>query len=199
VGLRSFISGLFSRRSKYDAYAKFAEDYVRLGREDTTRKLTDLGLLPATRLSPAEPVIKLGGEYIGGPDWTPKVNTPSANLLANLDALPPAPAPLPTAQEPAWVAPESRNDDIQKAFQKFHHENPHVYSKLVDLAFAAKASGFNQLAIATLFERLRWYYTIEAKVKGKYSLNNNYRSRYARLIMSDYPALNDFFQIRELY
>jgi hypothetical protein len=88
-------------------------------------------------------------------------------------------------------------DPIQLRFKEFHEQNPNVYSKLVDLALVAKANGHTQIGISLLWERLRWYHLVETK-SDTFKLNNNFRSRYARLIMDNEPALDGFFRLREL-
>lgn len=90
------------------------------------------------------------------------------------------------------------SDPIQYAFERFHADNPKVYSKLVELALSAKANGHERMGIGLLWERLRWYYTVEIRGNDKFKLNNNHRSRYARLIMANEPALEGFFKTREL-
>jgi hypothetical protein len=104
------------------------------------------------------------------------------------------------AFEAAPLSPpvDANKDYIQNGFEKFHADNPAVYEKLVELALAAKANGHTSLGIGLLWERLRYYYTIEV-TGGRPKFNNNYRSRYARLIMQQEPALAGFFRTRELY
>lgn len=87
---------------------------------------------------------------------------------------------------------------IQVSFERFHADNPKVYKKLVEFALAAKANGHQQIGIGLLWERLRWFYTMETTGET-YKLNNNHRSRYARLIMNSVPTLDGFFKTRELY
>jgi hypothetical protein len=86
---------------------------------------------------------------------------------------------------------------IQQRFEEFHAEHPEVYDKLCELARAVKARGFNQMGIALLYERARWFYTFEI-ANTDYKLSNDFRSRYARLIMQREPDLADFFTTREL-
>jgi hypothetical protein len=89
-------------------------------------------------------------------------------------------------------------DYIQAGFARFHTDNPHVYEKLVELALQAKANGHKSIGIGLLWERMRWFNLVET-TGDTYALNNNYRSRYARLIMSTVPALDGFFKTRALY
>jgi hypothetical protein len=90
------------------------------------------------------------------------------------------------------------HNSIQAKFEQFHEQNPKVYAKLVEYAFLAKANGHKHISIKLLFERLRWYATVEIKSDDTYVLNNSYTSRYARLIMQQEPALKDFFVTREV-
>lgn len=89
------------------------------------------------------------------------------------------------------------NDRIQASFERFHAENPEVYRLLVQFARQVKASGKPAYGIESLFARLRWHFEIETK-GDTFKLNNNYRSRYARLIMHREPDLESFFTTRGL-
>jgi hypothetical protein len=78
---------------------------------------------------------------------------------------------------------ETSRDNIDAAFAKFHRANPDVYEQLVKYACQAKAAGRKRFGIKMLFERLRWYVLIETHDSSGLKLNNNYHSRYARLLM----------------
>jgi hypothetical protein len=86
---------------------------------------------------------------------------------------------------------------IQERFLEYHQKNPHVYTSLVGYARRAKQQGFDKYAIDTLYEVLRWYTQIETSGTD-YKLCNDFRSRYARLIMQQEPDLANFFDLREL-
>ncbi len=89
-------------------------------------------------------------------------------------------------------------DKIQRQFEKFHHNNPGVYSRLVALARQLKAANVTRYGIGSLFEVLRWERSLK-KAKGeRFLLNNNYRSRYVRLIERQEPDLKGFFETRKL-
>ena len=85
----------------------------------------------------------------------------------------------------------------EAAFQAFHAENPHVYRSLVELARAAKEKGAAEIGIGMLWEVLRWRLFFET-TDANFKLNNNHRSRYARLIMAQEPDLAGIFEVREL-
>ena len=52
--------------------------------------------------------------------------------------------------------------------------------------------------IGGLWERLRWHFHIEQGLGDDFKLNNDFRSRYARLLLEDHPELGAFFELREL-
>lgn len=91
---------------------------------------------------------------------------------------------------------KATHDYIQEGFEKFHADNPQVYSKLVELAQLTKANGHKQIGIGLLWERLRFYYTIET-TGDRWKLNNSYRAYYARKIMNEVPSLSGFFKTRK--
>jgi hypothetical protein len=86
---------------------------------------------------------------------------------------------------------------LTAAFIEYDRQNPHVYARLRELALQAKATGRPKLGIGMLFEVLRWEHYL-ATAGDEFKLNNNYRSRYARLLMHREPTLVGFFDVREL-
>ena len=89
-------------------------------------------------------------------------------------------------------------DTLQSAFNKFDTENPHVYEFYKKFAFALLACGRKRCSIALLTERIRWevYVTTSAL---DFKINNNFRSRYARKLMTEYPELQGMFSTRKLH
>lgn len=81
---------------------------------------------------------------------------------------------------------------IFKSFWKFHTENPQVYELVKRFALEAKASGRERFGIGMIWERMRWFTTIETN-DDKFRLCNNHRSCYARLLMLDDPSFQSFF------
>jgi hypothetical protein len=105
----------------------------------------------------------------------------------------------PTAA-PEKVHPATgRAKTIDARFRDFHDANPLVYANLVRLAREAKGRGHNRISIGMLWEVLRWNKLV-AIIDGssRYELNDNYRSRFARLIMEQEPELDGIFEVREL-
>jgi len=88
---------------------------------------------------------------------------------------------------------------IADRFARFHEANPHVYRNLVQLARMKRIGRPNRkLSIDFLYAILRDRYD-EAHVLPdgeEYYLNNDFRSRYSRLIMEKEPDLKNAFEIR---
>ena len=85
------------------------------------------------------------------------------------------------------------------AFERFHAENPHIYTELERLAFKLKVKGVQRWGIKALWEVLRYELAINSNAPvGTFKLNNNYTAHYARLLMERNPEdLADFFELRE--
>lgn len=90
-------------------------------------------------------------------------------------------------------------DAIDRQFQQFHNDNPEVFAQLRALALRWVEAGASRVGIATLFETLRYTSALAGVRDGQgYRLNNNYRSRYARLLMEQEPRLAGLFQLRTI-
>lgn len=88
---------------------------------------------------------------------------------------------------------------IDDHFADFHGENPHVYENIKRIAYQAKAAGRKRIGMKLIFERLRWEYYIRTdRPEEEFMLNNNYTSRYARLLMANEPELAGMFETRIL-
>ncbi len=99
-----------------------------------------------------------------------------------------------------WPIP---SPTIQAQFQRFHQAHPEVYDGLLKLARQADDApyaGRTSIGIGMLFEVLRWSWHIDGLPDDaeEWKLNNNYRSRYARLIMARNPDLDGLFELRKL-
>jgi hypothetical protein len=103
-------------------------------------------------------------------------------------------------QEGAWpeqlVFAMNRERSIDERFQRFHEANPQVYDELLKLALRARRAGARRIGVKMLFEVLRWRHTLRTQ-GDDFKLNNNYHSRYARLLMQE-PELRGCFETRTL-
>lgn len=89
---------------------------------------------------------------------------------------------------------------IQQQFEDFHRTNPHVYEILQRLATEwIDQTGGHKCGIGMLWERMRWELRFHADDPGsEFKLNNNYRSRYVRLLIEHHPDWSDYFELRQL-
>ena len=115
-----------------------------------------------------------------------------------------------TQTAPAWAplplpgfdfgdrTPEQRT--ITERFWRFHAAHPAVYRELVRLARQLRERGHRRYGIGSLFEVLRWHSALgDADAVADYRLDNNHRSRYARLIEAQEADLAGFFACRRLH
>lgn len=90
------------------------------------------------------------------------------------------------------------DDPIEAQFVAFHHRNPEVYDTLLVLANRWQEAGHDRVGISMLWEIVRWERGLSCEDGSTFRLNNNYRSRYARLLMANHPHLAGFFETRSL-
>lgn len=101
--------------------------------------------------------------------------------------------------EPRPIVSTSRKGGLDESFRRFHEANPHVYAALRIVALHAAHRG-RQVGMKAVYERVRWEYQVQtARQEDAYKLNNNYTSRYARLLMEQEPELAGFFETRRLH
>ena len=89
-------------------------------------------------------------------------------------------------------------DQIQASFEEFHSNNPHVYGLWDLFTLHMIKRGFQYGGAGMIAERIRWYTHVEIATTQPVKLNNNYRSRYARLWMKNNPSHGNFFRTRVL-
>lgn len=97
---------------------------------------------------------------------------------------------------PLVAAPTVPGSSIDEQFWAFHRANPHVYKLLKKLAFEMLKTR-EKYSISTLIEIVRWHHDVQT-TGDPFKINNNYKSRYARLLMERNPELVGFFETREL-
>lgn len=87
--------------------------------------------------------------------------------------------------------------DAERKFNEFHRKNPEVYKELEKLAYRAYNNGRKKIGMQMLVEVFRWNKMLTTKGDA-FKINNNYGSRYARLIMDNNPQLQGLFELRKL-
>jgi hypothetical protein len=101
-------------------------------------------------------------------------------------------------EPPVYVRPDQRTASLEEQFEAFHQANPWVATALLRLAREGVARGRTRLGIGQLWEVLRWEADRVTGSPVKLHLNNNHRSRYARLLVRMDPGLDGVFETREL-
>lgn len=86
---------------------------------------------------------------------------------------------------------------IDERFAVFHRANPHVYVHLRNDALDLVRRGRTRVSMKMLFEVLRWS-ALKVRPDGDYKLNNDYTSRYARLLSDTVTELTGVFAFRTL-
>lgn len=108
------------------------------------------------------------------------------------------------SSSPSNLDQESRllpfGKSIEESFERFHEDNPEVLDLLIKYSRQVKARGFQHYSMDAIYHRVRWHYNIETHrdPNDEFKLNNNFTSRYARMIMEMCPDLKGFFETRVL-
>lgn len=87
---------------------------------------------------------------------------------------------------------------LDRQFQMYHMVNPQVFLLLVNYTRRLKDRGFQHYGIKAVFERIRWEINVETNDPAGFKMNNNYTSRYARLLEKTYPEFTGFYHKRGL-
>ncbi|GAA2656645.1 hypothetical protein GCM10010307_70450 [Streptomyces vastus] len=100
------------------------------------------------------------------------------------------------AAAPEWPQPR-REPTLDERFEAFHASHPWIFEALEELTAQWVRDGGGQIGIKALFELLRWS---SPRLAGgePFRLNNNYTSRYARLLCARHPEWAGVFQLRSL-
>lgn len=84
---------------------------------------------------------------------------------------------------------------IEKNFQKYDAENPHVWELFKKFAFEMASKSW-KLSASLITERIRWELNVVTKTDEPWKINNNYRAYYARKFDQEYPYLSGRFELR---
>ncbi len=87
---------------------------------------------------------------------------------------------------------------LDEKFFQYHNDNPHVLKLFLNYARQVKDVGFQHYGFHTIMHRVRWHLNVETKDSEGYKMNNNYSSRYARLLVKENPEFEGFFRNRKL-
>lgn len=88
-------------------------------------------------------------------------------------------------------------ETIQERFESFHELNPWVYRAFVQLTVDWLLQGHARVGIGMLTEVLRWQYGRQT-TGDVFKINNDFRSRYVRKMLDEYPSFREAFETRTL-
>lgn len=80
-------------------------------------------------------------------------------------------------------------------FRNFHNQNPHIYSKFVELAHQIRNTGRKKYSAESIISVLRWDYDIQT-TGSRYKISNDWRSMYPRLLAFEQPVFETFFSFK---
>lgn len=88
------------------------------------------------------------------------------------------------------------DEGLLRKFEAFHEENPEVFTCFRLKALKVKNMGFKKYSHVSIIEVIRW----ERDVSGgkPFKVNNDFKSLYARLMISQYPHFEGFFELRRM-
>jgi len=92
---------------------------------------------------------------------------------------------------------ETRQDELQAEFDRYHQENPKVYEAFKRLTFQLINAGRENFSASAVVERIRWGVSIGEYGPDDFKINNNYRAFYARLFHVEHPNHDGFFRTRK--
>jgi hypothetical protein len=81
-------------------------------------------------------------------------------------------------------------------FAAFDAENPHVWQAFERFALEAVRAGRQRIGAKALWERMRWWSTVESN-DPEFKLNNNWTAHLARKWQRLHPEHADLFATRE--
>lgn len=89
------------------------------------------------------------------------------------------------------------DSSIESRFRRFHAQNPHVYQMFKQFTIEAISKGRQKIGAKMIAERIRWYSEVESS-GDQFKLNNNFVSRYVRMLEREDPRLVSVFERRSL-
>ena len=98
---------------------------------------------------------------------------------------------------PPLHPPPSRAVQLFNEWYDYHQKNPHIYALICRYAEQAVRAGHKEYAIATIWELIRWEFTV-VTVDENFALPNNHRAYYARHWLKQHPEHPKFFRTCEL-
>jgi hypothetical protein len=93
--------------------------------------------------------------------------------------------------------PESERRELGEKtlkFLKYHRENPHVYDLFKKFSRQVLLSGHAHYSARAVFDRIRWYTTVETECEDGFKISNNHSPFYARMLIKEDERFAGFFR-----
>jgi hypothetical protein len=88
---------------------------------------------------------------------------------------------------------------IEERFRAFHAANPAIYKCILQLIKERFLRGSLRQGMKAMWEQLRWRIaTGNVQLASGFNFNNDFTSRYARLVVAEFPAYRGLFELRKL-
>lgn len=90
-------------------------------------------------------------------------------------------------------------DRIQENFEALIEKNPKLYEEFERMTLEVIRQGFRSYSASAIVEVMRWRSDLREGPDSRLKLNNNYRSRLARMFEDRNPEYAGFFRLRKLH
>ena len=90
------------------------------------------------------------------------------------------------------------SETLDQKFQIYHMANPHIFQLFRSFAGDIKKAGYKNFGAKAIMELVRWELSVNSKDPMLFKINNNYTSRYVRLLEQKDPSFIGFFRKRRL-
>jgi len=88
--------------------------------------------------------------------------------------------------------------NLDKKFEEYHAANPHVFDSFRKAAYKLKAAGREHFGAKCIMEYIRFQTAVSGADFDGFKINNNFTSRYVRLLEHEDPEFIGFFQKRAI-
>lgn len=99
---------------------------------------------------------------------------------------------------PKLLSSRGTEHQIQQGFEQFAANNPWITQELIRVARYYQRIGRNRCGMKHLIEVMRYEYAKRAQNAEDLKINNNYTSRYTRLVCELAPDIAPMFEQRRL-
>lgn len=86
---------------------------------------------------------------------------------------------------------------LLKKFKSYHTENPHVYTRFLELAVEMKRTGRERYSQWIIINKMRWDSDIKTK-DDVFKISNDYIALYARMVVYNCPEFSGFFELKKM-